>query len=399
MTCQRTSTSRIALTSSIQRDVIHAHGTGRVEPEVDDGAGGGRARHRVLQRCRCLAQPSRRAALFPQVVRPCARRRPSRRRGRGSPLTPPPRRAPAPASRTRGCSVSTPQAPDLVVAAPPTATTGRGGRCGRPAAPTSASRSTGLRTSRHGRAVGVAQQAVLDRLGQHAVHRGAAWPRARRSGRRPGRREQPRGHVQAERRERVVTARAQVGAEDRVVGERVAVGLDGRHVRDPPGGRLPRTPARAGWRSRCTWNVPANAAPGRRPSAAAAAGVSSMFTFSCAPSGAGPPAPCRAAGRARPVRTRRARAARPPGAASPSASVHVDLGGCARAAGVDRASRSADVTQLAHHRRGRRPRAHPRRRPCRPPARPSPRSRRRSRGRGSTGWPGRRARARGRTCR
>ena len=57
-----------------------------------------------------------------------------------------------------------------------------------------------------------------------------------------GRREQPGRHVQPEEGQRLRARRRQLGAEDRRVGQRVAVDLARRHVGDAPGGRLPWRP-------------------------------------------------------------------------------------------------------------------------------------------------------------
>ena len=65
------------------------------------------------------------------------------------PLTPPPRRAPAPHSSTRGCAVSTPQRP----ASPGSSANGQDRspwKMWPPGMPSSASRSTGVLTSMHG---------------------------------------------------------------------------------------------------------------------------------------------------------------------------------------------------------------------------------------------------------
>ena len=79
------------------------------------------------------------------------------------------------------------------------------------------------------------EQAVLDRLVQHAVERA---PRSRLAvGQRAGRvvAEQPGRHVQAEQRQRLRPGRPQVRAEDRRVGQRVAVDLARRQVGHGPG--------------------------------------------------------------------------------------------------------------------------------------------------------------------
>ena len=88
----------------------------------------------------------------------------------GMPLTPPPRRAPAPAMRTRRVGrLDTPGA-DLGLGSAQ-------GHCSErwkmlpPGSPRSASSSTGVRASRQSAPVGVAQQDVLDRFGQHGVQR------------------------------------------------------------------------------------------------------------------------------------------------------------------------------------------------------------------------------------
>ena len=87
-----------------------------------------------------------------------------------TPLTPPPRRALAPQMNMRGWSVSTPQLPTSAAdsahgqARSPWKMLPRGRRRSR-------SRSSGVFASTHGRAVGVARQAVADRLGQVLVER------------------------------------------------------------------------------------------------------------------------------------------------------------------------------------------------------------------------------------
>ena len=88
------------------------------------------------------------------------------------------------------------------------------------------------------RAVAVAEDAVGDRLREHAVERAQcrrerALARAARVGG-----EQPRGHVQREQRQRVRAGGAQLRAEDARVGERVAVALARRQLGDRAGGRL-----------------------------------------------------------------------------------------------------------------------------------------------------------------
>ena len=154
--------------------------------------------------------------------------------------------------------------------APPRATRGRGGRCGR----------------RAGRRRPRGRPGCAPRGRAARPRRAPGSPRAARPARCPSsasvaasaalagavgvRREQPRRHVQAERGERLVAGRAQVGPEDRVVGQRVAVRLDGRHVagcgRRRPAGT--RSPARSRTRARGTCRRTRRA--GRSPSAAAA---------------------------------------------------------------------------------------------------------------------------------
>ncbi len=87
-------------------------------------------------------------------------------------------------------------------------------------------------------AVAVGEDAVGDRLGEHAVER--AQRRRERRAARPLRigGEQPRGHVQREQRQRVRPGGAQLRAEDARVGQRVAVALTRRQLGQQPGGGL-----------------------------------------------------------------------------------------------------------------------------------------------------------------
>ncbi len=107
-----------------------------------------------------------------------------------------------------------------------------------PGMPSSASSSSGVWASRHGRPVGRVQQAVLDRLGQHGVDRRQRGRHRRRARGVVVGAKQPRGHVQPEHGQRVHARGLELGTEDRRVGERVAVGLAGRQLGDLPGGRL-----------------------------------------------------------------------------------------------------------------------------------------------------------------
>ena len=101
-------------------------------------------------------------------------------------------------------------------------------------------------------------------------------------------REQPRRHVQPEAGQRLRARLAQLGAEDRGIGERVAVDLARRQLGHPPALGLAVGERELGGglvdvkrpRERLVRDPPT----GR---AAAAAAVSSMLTLSCAPSGGG----------------------------------------------------------------------------------------------------------------
>jgi hypothetical protein len=155
----------------------------------------------------------------------------------GMPLTPPPRRAPGAAQQDRGI---------VGLDAPPAGVLGLLGERPAEVAVEDVPRGQAqlaLEVERRAdldarRPVGRAQDAVLDRLGEHAVERAQ-----RRRERRVARAvvvagEQPRRHVQAEQRQRLRAARAQVGPEDARVGQRVAVDLARRQVGDRPGARL-----------------------------------------------------------------------------------------------------------------------------------------------------------------
>ena len=84
-----------------------------------------------------------------------------------------------------------------------------------------------------GLAMRIVEQALLDRLGEHRVERAQrggdrlALGRGRVAGK------QPRRHVQGEHGERLDAGGAELGTEDRRVGERMTVGLARRELRDP----------------------------------------------------------------------------------------------------------------------------------------------------------------------
>ncbi len=99
-------------------------------------------------------------------------------------------------------------------------------------------------------------------------------------------REQPRRHVQREAGQRLGAGGAQLVAEDRRVGERVAVDLARAGSGRAPA--LARACAAASWlAASLTWKVPANASRGSTaPSRRRGSRASSMLSLSCAPSGA-----------------------------------------------------------------------------------------------------------------
>ena len=154
--------------------------------------------------------------------------------------TPPPRRAPAPHTNTLAWAVSTPQRPS-------SSASSANGHCRSrwkmwpPGIPRLASISSGPITSMHAGS----SEAVGDRLVEHAVER--AQDRRRRRGQRAVGvvAEQPRRHVQAEQRQRLHAGGPQLGAEDRRVGQRVAVDLARRQVRHHAGRGLAVGRARA----------------------------------------------------------------------------------------------------------------------------------------------------------
>ena len=141
----------------------------------------------------------------------------------GTPLTPPPRTAPAPHSSTCACAVSTPQRGRAVLGVGEGEVAVEDVAAGRPS---SGSSSAAWPPGR--RAVRV-RQAVLERFGELGVQL-----RERRLSPAPSRpvAEQPRGRVQPEEGEGLRAGGPQVRAEDRRVGQRVAVDLGGRHRGD-----------------------------------------------------------------------------------------------------------------------------------------------------------------------
>ena len=200
------------------------------------------------------------------------------------PLTPPPRRAPAPHSSTRGCAVSTPQPPGLVavlgVGPREVAVEDVAGRAGR-ARPRARAACAPPGTARR-RACATGSPRSARRARSRAS---AASPRRRAPSRR-GSREQPRRHVQAEAGQRLRAGRAQLRAEDRRVGERVAVDLARRQRRDLAARRPARRRPASCVADSLTWNVPANASRGSTAaSRSRGSRESSMLSLSWAPSG------------------------------------------------------------------------------------------------------------------
>ena len=204
------------------------------------------------------------------------------------PLTPPPRRAPAPHTNRLATSVSTPQPAGVGVRRRPTASSGRRGRCGRPACPGSTSRSSGLTASTHGRPSASRARQSGERLGQVGVEPGEVaadglvphGPVAV-AGEQPGRR------VQAEQRQRVrrrgppapapgSTGRSACGSRPRPAAGRAA------RRRPPWRGPTPgpRSPRRCGT---CRRTRP----PGSWPLRSRGSRSSTMLIFICAPSGSG----------------------------------------------------------------------------------------------------------------
>ena len=195
-----------------------------------------------------------------------------------------------------------------------TATAGRGGRCCRRAARARARARRACAPRCTGSPSGRAQQAVLDRLGEHRVRASASVPgRPRGPSRRRGRRRTAARACGSANSVSVWTPRSRrSGADDRRVGERVAVDLA---AAGRPGSRPRRACAcaAANWLARSlTWKVPANASCGgdvaRR---AARAGAPEP----CSPSAARPPGRAarpggRAGGRAPRAPRRRARGRR-----------------------------------------------------------------------------------------
>ena len=215
------------------------------------------------------------------------RARPSPRCGRESPLTPPPRRAPAPQTSTLSSASRRPTSPPRT---PPrrTATPGRGGRCSRRAAParprarpacappgTARRRAPCTGSPRSARPARCSATRSVDSIASALASCVVAG-------------EQPRGHVQPEARQRLRPRLAQLGPEDRGIGQRVAVDLARRQL-----GHLPALRLRVGDRELRRGLVDVErprerlARVDRRRRAAAAAASSSMLSLSCAPSGAG----------------------------------------------------------------------------------------------------------------
>ena len=178
------------------------------------------------------------------------------------PLTPPPRRAPAPHTSTRGWSVSTPQLPTSASSSA-NGHAGRGGRCCRRAgrarprgragcAPRGTARPS---ASRH-RQSSIGSASTLSSERSVAA---SASPRARRRGRR-----RTAARACAARSSVSVCAPAARSSGPRIdrVGQRVAVDL-ARHQRRAARRRRPARTRRSSWRSASlTWNVPANASRG-----------------------------------------------------------------------------------------------------------------------------------------
>ena len=206
----------------------------------------------------------------------------------GMPLTPPPRRAPAPHSstlRVRGLD-----APARRPRPRPrrTATRGRGGRCCRRAGrarprgrAACAPRCTARRPACARGSPRSARRARASSERSVAVDGRAPWrPRVAANSRA--------GMCRPKQRQRLRARGPQLGPEDRRVGQRVAVDLARRQRRDAPGGRpARRRPASCARRS-LTWNVPANASRGSTcASRSRGSRASSMLTLSWAPSGGG----------------------------------------------------------------------------------------------------------------
>lgn len=153
----------------------------------------------------------------------------------GTPLTPPPRTAPAPHSKTLAWRVSTPQRPV------PSCVWGQARSRWKmlpPGRPRSRSRSRGGPGLDARAAVGVGGQTVGEGLGEVGVELGeGGLEEVLAYGVVVGL-EQPRGRVQAEQGERLVALIDQVRAEDGRIGEGVAVDLGGRGLGEHTGGGL-----------------------------------------------------------------------------------------------------------------------------------------------------------------
>ena len=153
----------------------------------------------------------------------------------GIPLTPPPRRAPAPHSHTFACSVSTPHVPTSSSDSANGHARSRWKMCPR-GMPSSASISGGVSASRHGVPSGARSRQSSSGSDQRRVERAERGVDSAALGAVVG--EQPRRHVQPEQRERLHPPGPQLVRQDARIGQRVAVDLARRHGRDATGAGL-----------------------------------------------------------------------------------------------------------------------------------------------------------------
>ncbi len=247
-----------------------------------------------------------------------------------------------------------------------TATAGRGGRCCRRAVASSSSSSTGVRASMHGTPSGVRSRQSSIGSASTAFSDASVAATAQVLGGVVVAREQPRGHVEGEQRQRLHAALAQPGSDD-------------RRVRRASGSRSPaaerpgsRRPAAWAWAAANCARALVHVERARRTRPAARPRVAQARAGGpapCSPSAARPPARDAppggpAGGRAPPAPRRRARGPRRSPCRRRSAR------GAVTAVGVERDDLGAGA-QVGAGRARRRARARRRPRPSRRPGRPS----------------------------